>query len=70
MSVFSPVNLYVVCSEYSAGGDARIPAVFDLGFESALHVLTQIINVFLSHAEFDIHEDEASPVLAGVTLGR
>ena len=50
-------------------GHARIPAIFDLGFEPALDVLAQVINVFLGHAEFDIHEDDIV-ILAGVALGR
>src|ERR1039457_3684692 len=51
------------------GGNARIPAVFNLGFKPALHVLAQVINIFLSHAEFDIHEYDVV-ILTGIALGR
>src|SRR6266849_3672817 len=66
---------YVVLTTYFDGivevahrCETGIPAFFNLGFESPLHVLAQIIHVFLRHAELDIHEDDIV-IVAGVALG-
>ena len=66
-SFFTGHSVHVV--QVSHRSHAGIPALLDFSFQSSLHVLAQVINVFLSHSEFDIHEDYVV-VLAGVALGR
>ena len=60
-----PVGVVQVTHRSNAG----MPAVLALGLEAPLHILAQVVHVFLGHAELDIHEDEIV-ILTGVALGR
>jgi hypothetical protein len=48
---------------------ARVPAVLDLGLQSPFHILAQVINVLLGHAELDVHEDDVV-IFTRIALGR
>ncbi len=62
-------GLFVRVVQISDRRDTRIPAVLNLGFEAPLHVLAQVVHVFLGHAELDVHEDDVV-ILVRVTLRR
>jgi len=50
-------------------GKVRVEALFCFGSQPSFHVLAQIVNVFLRHSEFDVHEDDIV-IFASVALGR